>query len=299
MGANGSTPPRPNSDAGGAEGLGRPQQRPGVPGVGDPAPAAAPGPGRASIAARPIRRALAATASRPGGVSRSESRARVRSGTSEGGGAARLRARASHGALAPPARPRCRRVPRSRGRCAAPRPAGSGPRARTGRARAVPAGVRSSRTRSRRGLCGLSAVGTARPSRRSRHRLAEAYRPDETGTNGGDRGAGGDRVPGCASAATTCCVMLGQHKPWGWLHRGGPRLPRRARRAARLRSEPPAGAGQRDQSRRVLVRGHRSRCGRSLLPARWVFGSCIVAAEIALVFDLITLAAPRRAAGGN
>jgi hypothetical protein len=36
-----------------------------------------------------------------------------------------------------------------------------------------------------------------------------------------------------------------------------------------------------------------------LVPARWVFGSCIVAAEIALVFDLITLAAPQRAAGGN
>ena len=36
-----------------------------------------------------------------------------------------------------------------------------------------------------------------------------------------------------------------------------------------------------------------------LLPARWVDGSCIVAVEIALVFDLITLAAPQRAAGGN
>jgi hypothetical protein len=34
-------------------------------------------------------------------------------------------------------------------------------------------------------------------------------------------------------------------------------------------------------------------------PARWVFGSCIVAAEIAVVFDIITLAARSRAAGGN
>ena len=34
-------------------------------------------------------------------------------------------------------------------------------------------------------------------------------------------------------------------------------------------------------------------------PARWVFGSCIVAAEVAVVFDLITLAARSRTAGGN
>jgi hypothetical protein len=36
-----------------------------------------------------------------------------------------------------------------------------------------------------------------------------------------------------------------------------------------------------------------------VLPARWVFGSAIAAAEIALVFDLITLVAPQRAPGGN
>ncbi len=36
-----------------------------------------------------------------------------------------------------------------------------------------------------------------------------------------------------------------------------------------------------------------------LAPARWVFGSCIVAAEVAVVFDLITLAARSRTAGGN
>jgi hypothetical protein len=35
-----------------------------------------------------------------------------------------------------------------------------------------------------------------------------------------------------------------------------------------------------------------------LWPARWVFGSCIAAAEIAIVFDIITLAAQRRTAGG-
>jgi hypothetical protein len=36
-----------------------------------------------------------------------------------------------------------------------------------------------------------------------------------------------------------------------------------------------------------------------LVPQRWAFGSCIVAAEIAVVFDLITLAARSRTAGGN
>jgi predicted NBD/HSP70 family sugar kinase len=36
-----------------------------------------------------------------------------------------------------------------------------------------------------------------------------------------------------------------------------------------------------------------------LVPQRWAFGSCIVAAEIAIVFDIITLAARSRAAGGN
>ncbi len=36
-----------------------------------------------------------------------------------------------------------------------------------------------------------------------------------------------------------------------------------------------------------------------LVPQRWAFGSCIVAAEIAVVFDIITLAARGRAVGGN
>ncbi len=34
-------------------------------------------------------------------------------------------------------------------------------------------------------------------------------------------------------------------------------------------------------------------------PARWVYGSCIVAAEAALVFDIITVAARKRVAGGQ
>ena len=36
-----------------------------------------------------------------------------------------------------------------------------------------------------------------------------------------------------------------------------------------------------------------------LFPARWVFGSCIVAVEVAIVFDIITLAARSRIAGGT
>jgi len=36
-----------------------------------------------------------------------------------------------------------------------------------------------------------------------------------------------------------------------------------------------------------------------LVPQRWAFGSCIVSVEIALVFDIITLAARMRTAGGN
>ena len=36
-----------------------------------------------------------------------------------------------------------------------------------------------------------------------------------------------------------------------------------------------------------------------LFPARWTFGSCIVAAEVALVFDIITIAAQRRAVQGD
>jgi hypothetical protein len=36
-----------------------------------------------------------------------------------------------------------------------------------------------------------------------------------------------------------------------------------------------------------------------LIPARWAFGACIAAAEIAVVFDIITLAARGRTAGGT
>jgi len=36
-----------------------------------------------------------------------------------------------------------------------------------------------------------------------------------------------------------------------------------------------------------------------LAPARWVVGSCIVAAEVAVVFDIISIAASSRTAGGN
>jgi hypothetical protein len=35
-----------------------------------------------------------------------------------------------------------------------------------------------------------------------------------------------------------------------------------------------------------------------LAPAKWVFGSCIAAAEVALVFDMITIVARGRVARG-
>ena len=76
-------------------------------------------------------------------------------------------------------------------------------------------------------------------------------------------------------------VMLNGHKPWGWLIAAAGGVAAVLRRAEPAQN--PGGGG----------------LAAVLVPARWVFGSCIVAAEIALVFDLITLAAPQRAAGGN
>lgn len=93
-------------------------------------------------------------------------------------------------------------------------------------------------------------------------------------------------------------VTLGHHKPWGWLIAAG--LVYLAAHGVRMAYDPSNPA----------VRVNVTKAGAYLcaavlalwavlLPARWVYGSCIVAAEIALVLDLITLAAPRRAAGRN
>jgi hypothetical protein len=92
-------------------------------------------------------------------------------------------------------------------------------------------------------------------------------------------------------------VTLSQHKPWGWLIAAG--LVYLAVNGARAAYNP----GSPDARVNVTKAGAYL-CAAALalwavlLPARWVYGSCIVAAEAALVFDLITIAAPRRAGGG-
>jgi hypothetical protein len=93
-------------------------------------------------------------------------------------------------------------------------------------------------------------------------------------------------------------VMLWQHKPWGWLITAG--LVYLAVQGVRGSYDPGS-----PQARVNVTKSGAYLCAAVLalwavlLPARWVSGSCIVAVEIALVFDMITLAAPRRAAGGN
>jgi drug/metabolite transporter superfamily protein YnfA len=93
-------------------------------------------------------------------------------------------------------------------------------------------------------------------------------------------------------------VVLAQHKPWGWLiAAGGVYLAVSGVKAVYDPASPEARANV-TKAGAYLVAAVLALWA-VLLPARWVYGSCIVAAEIALVFDLITLAAPRRAAGGN
>lgn len=93
-------------------------------------------------------------------------------------------------------------------------------------------------------------------------------------------------------------VMLGQHKPFGWMIAAG--LVYLAVNGVRTAYDP-----ARPEARINVSKAGAYLCAAILalwavlLPARWVFGSCIVAAEIALVFDLITLVAPQRAPGGN
>jgi len=101
-----------------------------------------------------------------------------------------------------------------------------------------------------------------------------------------------------ASGGQLVLVTLGLHKPWGWLIGAG--LVYLAVGGVRAAYDP-----QSPQARANVAKAGAYLCAAVLalwailLPARWVYGSCIAAAEIALVFDLITLAAPRRAAGGN
>ena len=92
-------------------------------------------------------------------------------------------------------------------------------------------------------------------------------------------------------------ATLGQHKPWGWLIAAG--LVYLAVNGVRTAYNPesPQARAEVTKAGTYLVAAVLALWA-VLLPARWVYGSCIVAAEIALVFDLITLVAPR-AAGGN
>jgi hypothetical protein len=92
--------------------------------------------------------------------------------------------------------------------------------------------------------------------------------------------------------------MMWMHKPWGWLIAAA--LVYVAVNGVRTAYDP-----DRPEARVQVTKAGAYLCAAILalwavlLPARWVDGSCIVAVEVALVFDLITLAAPRRAAGGN
>jgi hypothetical protein len=93
-------------------------------------------------------------------------------------------------------------------------------------------------------------------------------------------------------------VLLWQHKPFGWLIAAA--LVYLAVIGVRNAYDP-----TRAEARVNVTKAGAYLCAAILalwavlLPARWVSGSCIVATEVALVFDLITLVAPKRAAGGN
>ncbi len=93
-------------------------------------------------------------------------------------------------------------------------------------------------------------------------------------------------------------AMLGQHKPWGWLIAAG--LVYLAVNGVRGAYDPTAPEARVNVTKAgaYLVAAALALWA-VLLPSRWVYGSCIVAAEAALVFDLITIAAPRRVTGGN
>jgi len=93
-------------------------------------------------------------------------------------------------------------------------------------------------------------------------------------------------------------VSLARQKPWGWLIAAG--LVYLAVGGVRRAYEPANPA-----ARVNVTRAGAYLCAAALalwavlVPARWVFGSCIVATEVALVFDVIALVAPNRAAGGR
>ena len=93
-------------------------------------------------------------------------------------------------------------------------------------------------------------------------------------------------------------VTLGEHRLWGAVIGVG--LVVVAARALRSAYDPTAPEGRVDVTRAgAYFCAALLALWAILAPARWVFGSCIVAAEIAVVFDLITVVARGRVAGGN
>lgn len=92
--------------------------------------------------------------------------------------------------------------------------------------------------------------------------------------------------------------MLGQNKPFGWLIAAG--LVFLAARNAKAAYDPTS-----PDARANVTKAGAYLCTAllalvaALFPARWAFGACIVAAEVSLIFDLITIVAPRRVTGGQ
>jgi hypothetical protein len=94
-------------------------------------------------------------------------------------------------------------------------------------------------------------------------------------------------------------VMLGEHKPWGWLIVAGLVF-------LAVRNVRSAYAPEDPMARLNVTKGSTYLCASILalwaviipIPP-WILSSCLVATEVAIVLDIISLAAPGRAAGGK
>ena len=93
-------------------------------------------------------------------------------------------------------------------------------------------------------------------------------------------------------------LVLGEHRLWGALLAAGLVL---AALGSLRRAHDPSAADVRVNVTRAAAYVCASALAlwAVLAPASWVFGACIVAAEVALVFDIVTVAARGRVAGGN
>jgi hypothetical protein len=148
-----------------------------------------------------------------------------------------------------------------------------------------------------RGLFGLNAVATLRRSRRSRRCLAEALQLMTRA-----------RIVEIlaivliailvASGGRLVLYTMGHYKLWGIAASAGfLYLALRGLKTAYDPSNPDA--------RVNVTKAGAYVCAAALVlwavaaPAPWVYGSCIVAVEVALVFDLINIVAQSRVRGGN